>query len=90
MAAAVAAWLHGSIAAPWLLAAQLLPGMAKGFLRARLARVALPSQAAWFRHWGWTHTLLVPAVTWLWLAVLLSSAFGNSIEWRGRRYRLRR
>jgi cellulose synthase/poly-beta-1,6-N-acetylglucosamine synthase-like glycosyltransferase len=90
MAAAVAAWLHGSIAAPWLLAAQLLPGMAKGFLRARLARAALPSQAAWFRRWGWTHTLLVPTVTWLWLAVLLSSAFGNSIEWRGRRYRLRR
>jgi GT2 family glycosyltransferase len=90
LVAAVVAWLQGSIAAPWLLAAQLLPGMAKGFLRARLARVALPSQAAWFRRWGWTHTLLVPAVTWLWLAVLLSSAFGNSIKWRGRRYRLRR
>jgi len=88
MAAAVAAWLHGSAIAPWLLAAQLLPGMVKGLGRARLARAALPSHAAWFRHWGWTHTLLVPLATWLWLAVLLSSAFGDSIEWRGRRYRL--
>jgi len=90
MAAAVAAWLHGSAIAPWLLAAQLVPGMAKGFLRARLARAALPSQAAWFRRWGWTHPLLAPAVTWLWLATLLSSTFGNWIEWRGRKYRLRR
>jgi len=89
MVAAVAAWFHGLTAAPWLLAAQLLPGMAKGLLRTRLARAALPSQAAWFRRWGWTHTLLVPAATWLWLVVLLSSAFGTLIQWRGRSYRLR-
>ena len=90
MLAAAVAWLHGSAVAPWLLAAQLLPGMAKGLLRTRRARAALPKHAAWFRRWGWTHTLLIPAVTWLWLVVLLSSAFGKSIEWRGRRYRLRR
>ncbi len=90
MAAAVAAWLHGSAAGGWLLAAQLLPGMWKGLGRARLARAALPAHAAWFRRWGWTHTLLVPVATWLWLAVLLFSAFGDSIEWRGRRYRLSR
>ena len=88
MAAAVAAWLHGSTVAPWLLAAQLVPGMAKGLLRARLARAALPSHSAWFQRWGWAHTVLVPVATWLWLAVLLSSAFGSSIEWRGRKYRL--
>ena len=90
MLAAAVAWLHGSAAASWLLAAQLLPGMAKGLLRTRRARAALPSHAAWFRRWGWAHTLLVPAVTWLWLVTLLSTAFGTSIEWRGRRYRLRR
>ena len=90
MAAAAAAWIHGSSVAPWLLAAQLLPGMSKGFRRARLARAALPSHAQWFRRWAWTHTLLTPAVTWLWLAVLLASAVGTSIEWRGRRYRLER
>lgn len=88
MAAAVAAWFHGSAVAALLLAAQLLPGMAKGFGRARLARTALPNRAAWFRRWGWMHTALVPVATWLWLAVLLSSAFGNSIDWRGRSYRL--
>ena len=90
MAAALALWVHGSAAAPWLLAAQLLPGMTKGLLRARRARAALSSQADWFRRWGWTHMLLTPVVTWLWLAALLSSLFGTSIEWRGRRYRLQR
>ncbi len=90
MAAAAVAWFHGSAAVLWLIAAQFLPGMAKGFGRARLARAALPSYDTWFRRWGWTHTLLVPVATWLWLAVLLASAFGSSIEWRGRRYRLSR
>ena len=90
MAAALALWVHGSAAAPWLLAAQLLPGMTKGLLRARRARAALPSQADWFRRWGWTHMLLTPVATWLWLTALLSSVFGTSIEWRGRRYRLQR
>lgn len=90
MAAGSVAWFHGSAAAPWVLAAQLLPGMAKGYLRTRRARAALPGEAAWFRRWGWAHTVLTPLVAWLWLAALLSSAFGNSIDWRGRRYQLRR
>ncbi|MGO9230089.1 MAG: glycosyltransferase [Bryobacteraceae bacterium] len=90
MAVAASAWLRGSAAAPWLLAAQLLPGMAKGFLRTRRARSSLPTEAAWFRRWGWTHTLLAPLVAWLWLVTLLTSAFGSSIDWRGRKYRLRR
>jgi len=90
MAAASVAWFHGSAAAPWVLAALLLPGMAKGFLRTRRARAALPSYAAWFRRWGWVHTVLTPLVAWLWLIALLGSAYGNSIVWRGRRYRLRR
>jgi len=89
MAAAVAAWFHGSGSAPWLLAAQVVPGMTKGLGRARLARAALPLYASWFRRWGWVHTLLVPAATWLWLIALVSSAFGDSIEWRGRSYPLR-
>lgn len=90
MVAASVAWFHGSAAAPWALAALLLPGMAKGFLRTSRARAALPSYAAWFRRWGWAHTLLTPLVAWLWLIALLGSAYGNSIDWRGRRYRLRR
>jgi hypothetical protein len=35
------------------------------------------------------HTLWVPLATWIWLIVLLASAFGNRIEWRGNRYRLK-
>jgi len=34
------------------------------------------------------HTLWVPLATWIWLIVLLASACGNRIEWRGNRYRL--
>jgi len=88
MAAGLAGWARGSGVAAVLLATQLLPGMAKGLGRLRLAHAALPSHAAWFRRWGWAHVLLVPVATWLWLAVLLASARGDSIEWRGRRYRL--
>jgi GT2 family glycosyltransferase len=90
MVAAVTAWSHGSAVAPWLLATQLLPGMSKGLLRTRRARAALPTHTRWFRRWGWTHTLLTPIAAWLWLAVLITSAFGTSINWRGRTYHLRR
>ena len=88
MAAGLTGWAHGSAVAGVLLATQLLPGMAKGFGRLRLARAALPGYTAWFRRWGWAHVLLVPIATWLWLAVLLASARGDSIEWRGSAYRL--
>jgi len=72
------------------LAAQLVPGMWKAYERARLARACLPAHDKWFRRWGWTHAALSPVATWLWLLALAGSAFGHSIEWRGRRYRLRR
>jgi hypothetical protein len=32
----------------------------------------------------------VPLGTWMWLIALVSSTFGNAIEWRGRRYELKR
>jgi cellulose synthase/poly-beta-1,6-N-acetylglucosamine synthase-like glycosyltransferase len=90
MVASAVALLRGHRLALAALAVQLVPGMWKGHERARLARACLPGYAAWFRRWGWTHTLLVPVATWFWLIALASSAFGHSIEWRGRRYRLRR
>jgi hypothetical protein len=31
-----------------------------------------------------------PLATWVWLAVLLASACGNSVRWRGIRYHLKR
>lgn len=93
MAAAVAgiAGLGGGrLYAALALAAQLVPGMVKGALRASTASAALPEWRAWFRRWGWAHVLLVPLGTWLWLAALISSAFGDTVRWRGNTYRLRR
>ena len=86
MAASVAACFFGHRAAAWALAAQIGPGMLKGWNRARLARAALPEYRHWFRHFGWVHAALVPAATWLWLVALASAAFQNHITWRGRRY----
>ncbi|MGC9945857.1 MAG: glycosyltransferase [Bryobacteraceae bacterium] len=88
MAAAVAASIHGNRGAEWVLLAQLSPGMLKGANRATLAKAELPDCKAWFERHAWVHTLWVPLGTWIWLIVLLASACGNQIEWRGHRYRL--
>ena len=89
MTASVAAWIAGRRFAPWVLAALLLPGMFKGWRRAKLARASLPEYDAWFRRHGWVHTACVPLATWLWLIALVSAAFQDHIEWRGKRYNLR-
>lgn len=90
MAASVAALFTGHASAACALAAQLVPGMFKGWRRAKLARAALPEYASWFRRYGWTHALWVPFATWLWLVALVSAAFQSHIDWRGRRYDLRK
>ncbi len=89
MAAAIAASIHGYRGAEWVLLAQLSPGMLKGANRATLAKAELPEYKAWFDRHSWVHTLWVPLGTWIWLAALLASAFGNHIEWRGRHYHLK-
>jgi cellulose synthase/poly-beta-1,6-N-acetylglucosamine synthase-like glycosyltransferase len=71
------------------LVAQLIPGMIKGARRSALAAAALPESKAWFRRYGWVHWASVPLATWIWLLVLVSSAFGCTIEWRGYRYDLK-
>jgi ceramide glucosyltransferase len=88
MAAAIIASIRGSRGAEWVLLAQLSPGMLKGANRATLAKAELPEYKAWFDRHAWVHALWVPLATWIWLIVLLASAFGNRIEWRGNRYRL--
>jgi cellulose synthase/poly-beta-1,6-N-acetylglucosamine synthase-like glycosyltransferase len=60
------------------LAVLLLTGMWKGRNRAAIASASD----------AWAHVLLVPLATWLWLIALGSSAFGRTIEWRGRTYDL--
>jgi len=90
MAASVIASIRGYRLAEWALIAQLSPGMLKGLNRATLAKAALPEKEAWFRRHTWVHAIWVPLATWVWLAVLLASAFGNSVRWRGNTYQLRR
>jgi cellulose synthase/poly-beta-1,6-N-acetylglucosamine synthase-like glycosyltransferase len=90
MAASIVASIRGNRLAEWALVAQLSPGMLKGLNRATLARAALPEYEAWFRRHIWVHAIWVPLGTWVWLIALVSSAFARSIEWRGRRYALKR
>jgi len=88
MTASTVAAAHGNRLAEWALLAQLSPGMLKGMNRATLAKAALPQCEAWFRRHQWVHAMWVPLATWLWLGVLAASAFGRTIEWRGRKYSL--
>jgi cellulose synthase/poly-beta-1,6-N-acetylglucosamine synthase-like glycosyltransferase len=90
MAASVAASIRGNRLAEWALIAQLSPGMLKGLNRATLAKAVLPEYEAWFKRHAWVHAIWVPLGTWVWLVALLSSAFARSIQWRGRRYPLKR
>jgi cellulose synthase/poly-beta-1,6-N-acetylglucosamine synthase-like glycosyltransferase len=83
MAASVAAAASGNPAGLWTLAAQLIPGMLKAWRRVSLAEAALGPLK-----YRWAHTALAPLTTWTWLVVLISSAFGRTIEWRGKRYDL--
>jgi hypothetical protein len=89
MAASIVASARGNRLAEWALIAQLSPGMLKGLNRATLAKAALPEYEAWFKRHAWVHAIWVPLATWIWLAALLSSAFGNTIRWRGYRYDLK-
>jgi hypothetical protein len=62
--------------------------MLKGLNRATLAKAALPECEDWFKRHQWVHAIWVPLGTWFWLIALVSSAFGNTIHWRGHRYKL--
>jgi cellulose synthase/poly-beta-1,6-N-acetylglucosamine synthase-like glycosyltransferase len=90
MAASIVASIRGSRWAAGALIAQLSLGMLKGLNRATLAKVSLPGHEAWFKRHAWVHAIWVPLGTWVWLVALVSSAFARSIEWRGRRYPLKR
>jgi hypothetical protein len=90
MAASVVASIRGNRLAEWALIAQLSPGMLKGINRATLAKASLAGHEAWFKRHAWVHAIWVPLGTWVWLIGLVSSAFARSIEWRGRRYALKR
>jgi len=90
MAASIVASIRGNRLAEWALIAQLSPGMLKGLNRATLAKASLPEHEAWFKRHAWVHAIWAPLATWVWLIALVSSAFARSVEWRGRRYPLKR
>jgi ceramide glucosyltransferase len=90
MAASVIASIKGYRMAEWALIVQLSPGMLKGLNRATLAKASLPQCEPWFRRHQWVHAMWVPLATWIWLYALVSSAFTNTIQWRGNRYELKR
>ena len=90
MAASVIASIRGNRFAEWALIAQLSPGMLKGLNRATLAKAALPEHEAWFKRHSWVHAIWVPLATWVWLIAFVSSGLARTIEWRGRRYALKR
>jgi hypothetical protein len=85
MAAALTASVRGSRGAEWALVVQLGLGMLKGVNRAALARAEFPDREAWFKRHAWVHSLWVPLATWVWLYVLVSSAFTRAAEWDTRR-----
>ncbi len=76
MLAAIIASAGGHRGAEWALVIQFGLGMLKGANRATLAKAELPHQQPWFARYSWTHTLWVPLATWVWLYVLIASAFG--------------
>jgi hypothetical protein len=84
MAAAIAASVRGSRGAEWVLVVQLGLGMLKGVNRATLAKAELPDREAWFQRHAWVHSMWVPLATWIWLGVLLSSAFPTTVNWPAR------
>lgn len=90
MVACVAAALAGWRPAIPLLGVQIGLGMGKAWVRSRTVRLCFPEHREWFRRYAWMEVTLAPVATWLWLYSLLASMASNTIEWRGRTYRLER
>ena len=87
MVAAIVA-VQGHVVGLGALAAIFSLGMVKGANRLQLAKMVLPEYHGWLQRHGWVHIWWVPLATWAWMYSLLVSAFTNTIEWRGNRYRL--
>lgn len=89
-AASAAAAVSGDAAGLGLLGLLLAQEAVKAAAWMGLAALALPAARAWRRRHGLCLLGWAPLSPWVWLAGLAFSACGRQIEWRGRRYRLRR
>lgn len=88
MAASLAVAVQRPLLGTALLAAQFVLAWRKGANRLRVIRAALPGRSGWLARHGGVQVWWVPLGTWLWMIGLALSAAGNTIEWRGVRYRL--
>ncbi len=66
----------------------LLPGMAKGGMRAYVCALVFPEREGWLERYGWVYFWMTPLATWVWLHAFLRSALTRRIAWRGRIYDL--
>lgn len=80
--------LQGNLLGLGALLLILLPGMAKGGMRAYICTLAFPSREAWLERYGWAYFWMTPIATWVWLYAFLRSGLTRRIAWRGRVYEL--
>ena len=76
------------LATAGLLLAILALGIAKGRLRATVAREMFPEECFTLKQYGARYWQLAPLVPWVMLLNFVVSAFARRIEWRGVRYEL--
>ena len=80
--------LQGNLVGIGALLLILLPGMAKGGMRAYICSLTFPGHEAWLERYGWAYFWMTPFATWVWLYAFLRSGFTRRIAWRGRVYEL--
>ena len=88
MIAAAVVIAGGGVWAALILLLVVGPGMWRGELRRRAARLMFPGRAGWLRSHGWVYSWLAAPATWVWLLVFLLSLFRKRIEWHGNIYEL--
>ena len=66
----------------------LLPGMARGSMRAYVCGLVFPHREEWLERFGWAYFWMTPIATWVWLHAFVRSGMTRRIAWRGRVYDL--
>lgn len=79
---------QGNLAGLGALLLILLPGMAKGGMRAYICGLVFPDRDDWLERYGWAYFWMTPIATWVWLYAFLRSGFTRRIDWRDRSYLL--
>lgn len=80
--------LQGNLLALGALLLIVLPGMAKGGMRAYACTLIFPHREAWLERYSWSYFWMTPVATWVWLYGFVRSGLTRRITWRGRVYDL--